>query len=109
MTPVEFAEGLKWIAGIVSAVLVLTGTVISIKKWYVNRRDKVIKKAQDDAAAKKREDQQDADIKRIKEENCLIMYGLSACLDGLLQLNCNHTVPRAKEKIDKYLNQMAHK
>lgn len=109
MTPVEFAEGLKWFAGIVSAVLVLTGAGISIKKWYVNRKERLIKKAQDEVNAKKREDQQDADIKRIKEENCLMMYGLSACLDGLLQQGCNHSVPRAKEKIDKYLNQMAHK
>jgi two-component system chemotaxis response regulator CheB len=48
------------------------------------------------------------DVHRLKEENCLICYALSACLDGLQQLGANHTVPLAKEKLDKYLNQQAH-
>ena len=47
-------------------------------------------------------------IQRIKDENCLICFGLSACLDGLQQLGANHTVPVAKDKLDKYLNQQAH-
>lgn len=52
---------------------------------------------------------QDEDIKRIKEENALIVFALSACLDGLQQLGANHTVPVAKNKLDKYINQQAHK
>ena len=50
----------------------------------------------------------EADVQRIKDENCLICFGLSACLDGLQQLGANHTVPVAKDKLDKYLNQQAH-
>ena len=49
------------------------------------------------------------DLKRVKEENSLICYALSACLDGLMQLGANHTVPDAKERLDKYLNEQAHK
>lgn len=56
---------------------------------------------------------QDAEIealkKRVREENTLMCYALSACLDGLQQLGANHTVPKAKDKLDKYLNQEAHK
>lgn len=52
---------------------------------------------------------QDEDIKRIKEEDTLIVFALSACLDGLQQLGANHTVPIAKDKLDKYINQQAHK
>lgn len=52
--------------------------------------------------------QHEDDIKHIKNENTLICYALSACLDGLLQLGCNHTVPDAKMKLDKHLNQQAH-
>ena len=48
------------------------------------------------------------DMRRIKEENYLICYALSACLDGLMQQGCNHSVPDAKAKLDKYLNQQAH-
>ena len=51
---------------------------------------------------------QDGDIKSIKKEMTLMCYCMSACLDGLLQLNCNHTVPKAKDKLDKYINQSAH-
>ena len=52
---------------------------------------------------------QTTEIARMKEENTLICYALSACLDGLQQLGANHTVPLAKDKLDKYLNQQAHK
>ena len=43
-----------------------------------------------------------------EEENCLLCYGLAACLDGLIQLGANHDVPIAKDKLDKYLNKKAH-
>ena len=44
----------------------------------------------------------------IEEENCLLCYGISACLDGLEQLGANHTVPIAKDTLDKHLNKKAH-
>lgn len=56
-----------------------------------------------------RQDRQDREIQRLKDENTLLCYGVSACLDGLIQLGANHTVPIAKDKLDKYLNQSAHK
>lgn len=43
-----------------------------------------------------------------KKENCILCYGLMAALDGLEQLGANHTVPLAKEKIQKHLNKVAH-
>ena len=51
---------------------------------------------------------QDREIERIKKENAILRFALSACLDGLIQLGANHTVPVAKEKLDKYLNEKAH-
>lgn len=51
---------------------------------------------------------QDVDIKKIKKEMTLVCYCMSACLDGLTQLGCNHTVPGAKDKLDKYINKAAH-
>ena len=56
-----------------------------------------------------KQNKQDVDIKAIKEEQTVICYGLSACLDGLQQLGANHTVPLARDKLDKYLNLQAHK
>lgn len=55
-----------------------------------------------------RQKKQDKELESIKEEQCLICYGLAACLDGLTQLGANHNVTTAKEKLDKHLNKAAH-
>lgn len=55
-----------------------------------------------------KQQKQDEDIASIKEENTIICYALMGCLDGLEQLGANHTVPAAKEKLDKHLNKKAH-
>ena len=78
-------------AEIISAACIIFGVIFAIYRWYL------------------KQNRQDIDIAKIKEENALICYALSACLDGLSQLGANHTVPVAKEKLDKYLNQQAHK
>lgn len=78
-------------AAVITAVTVVIGFIFRICQWYLGRK------------------KDNADIARIKEENCLICFALSACLDGLTQLGANHTVPVAKDKLDKYLNQQAHK
>ena len=42
------------------------------------------------------------------EERRLLMRGVMACLDGLEQQGCNHTVPSTKNEINEYLNEQAH-
>lgn len=78
-------------ASLITALGVILGVVFKVHKWYLKQK------------------QLEEEIKQIKEEDTLICYALSACLDGLQQLGCNHTVPDAKDKLDKYLNQQAHK
>lgn len=78
-------------ASLITALGVILGVVFKVHKWYLKQK------------------QLEKEIKQIKEEDTLICYALSACLDGLQQLGCNHTVPDAKDKLDKYLNQQAHK
>lgn len=75
---------------VLSAFAAILGVIVKIHTWII------------------KQDEQSAQIHKLKEENCLICYALSACLDGLGQLGANHTVPVAKEKLDKYLNQQAH-
>nr|DAE41522.1 MAG TPA: hypothetical protein [Caudoviricetes sp.] len=77
-------------AALLTALGSLFGAVFSAYRWYL------------------KQEKQDRDIARIKEENALICFALSACLDGLQQLGANHTVPIAKDKLDKYINQKAH-
>lgn len=79
------------IAAVITALGVIFGVIFAVYRWYL------------------KQNKQDEDIKHIKEENTLIVFALSACLDGLQQLGANHTVPIAKDKLDKYINQQAHK
>lgn len=94
-------QGIVLAGGVVSALGLLIGIILKVHKWYLTQEN------QTNQIADLRADH-NTDIKRIKEENALICYALSACLDGLSQLGANHTVPIAKAKLDKYLNQQAH-
>lgn len=49
-----------------------------------------------------------AKVRSLEEEDCLLCYGISACLDGLEQLGANHSVPKAKAELEKHLNKKAH-
>lgn len=79
------------LAALIAAVVAIFGVVFSMHKWFM------------------KQEKQDVDIKQLKEENTLIVYALSACLDGLEQLGANHTVTDAKNRLDKYINKQAHK
>lgn len=74
----------------ITSVGVLIGMLFTLFRW-LNKQKK-----------------QDTDIRGIKKEMTLICFCMQACLDGLEQLGANHTVPVAKEKLEKHLNKMAH-
>lgn len=84
------ADTLIKAAGVISALLAIFGAIFAVYRWYL------------------KQNRQDKEIEKIKTENTLICYGLSAALDGLIQLGANHNVTTAKEKLDKHLNQQAH-
>ena len=81
------------------------GTAIAffckVHKWYLKQEQQTA----DIAHLKERHTE---DVKKLNKENALVIYALSACLDGLSQLGANHTVPKAKEALDKHLNLQAH-
>lgn len=79
------------IASAITALGIIIGFIFKAIKWFLQQQ------------------KQKEEIKQIKEENTLICYALSACLDGLMQLGANHSVPDAKDRLDKYLNKQAHK
>lgn len=83
-----------FVAEIFGACSVLVGAILTVYKFYANT------KSQNDIQNKK--------IKQIQSEQTLICYALSACLDGLEQLGANHSVPLAKEMLQKHLNKAAH-
>lgn len=75
---------------LISSLGVITGLFVTVYKWFL------------------RQQKQDKEIEIIKKENAILCFALSACLDGLMQLGANHSVPSAKERLDKYLNEKAH-
>ncbi len=79
------------IAELISAIVVIFGVIFACYRWYL------------------KQNKQNEDIKAVKEENMLICYALQACLDGLEQLGANHTVTKAKEKLETHLNVSAHR
>jgi predicted histidine transporter YuiF (NhaC family) len=87
---------------VLGAVGVIFGLIFKAYGWYMKQQ------TQDTAIAELKKHHEE-DMKQVREENRLICYALSACLDGLMQLGANHTVPDAKTALDKYLNQQAHK
>ena len=58
------------------------------------------------SALKKEENEQ---IASIKTEQTLLTYGILACLKGLKEQGCNGPVTEAINKIERHLNEEAHK
>lgn len=52
---------------------------------------------------------QDDEIKAIKDEQVVIVYGVLACLKGLKEQGCDGPVTDAINKIEKHLNIEAHR
>ena len=67
-------------AALMGAVATLLGGLSAVHSWHQNR--------------------QDVDIQAMKEEMCLLTYGVLACLKGLQELDCNRPVTEAINKIE---------
>ncbi|MGN0457717.1 MAG: hypothetical protein ACI4IL_01930 [Eubacterium sp.] len=90
-------------AGAVATAVLTVFSIVKSVYSYVQKRQENARKLEEQNTV------QEQDIARLKEENTLICYGLIAALDGLEQLGANHIVPVAKNKLEKYINQQAHK
>ena len=75
---------------LLTAVVVIFSAVFAVYKWYLKKN------------------QQDVEIERVKSEQCLLTYGILACLKGLKEQGCNGPVTEAIAKIEKHINKQAH-
>lgn len=75
---------------LLTAVVVIFSAVFAVYKWYL------------------RQNEQDKEIERMKSEQCLLTYGILACLKGLKEQGCNGSVTEAIDKIQKHINKQAH-
>ena len=78
------------VASLVTALTVIFSAVFAAYRWYL------------------RQNQQDKEIEKMKSEQCLLTYGILACLKGLKEQGCNGPVTEAIHKIEKHVNQQAH-
>ena len=84
------------------AVVAIATLIAKLVRW-VDRQ----KKQDEDIKALRKHHEEDMAI--IKEENTLLVFGILACLKGLREQGCNGPVTETIDKIEKYLNQKAHK
>lgn len=77
-------------AAVIAALMTIGGVLIAILRWLVKQK------------------QQDIDIDDLKEEQCLLTFGILACLKGLQEQGCNGPVTEAVNKIEKHINKKAH-
>ena len=75
---------------LLTAVVVIFSVIFAVYKWYL------------------KQNQQDVEIERVKSEQCLLTYGILACLKGLKEQGCNGPVTEAIDKIEKHMNKQAH-
>lgn len=77
-------------ASVLSALAAFSSAIFAVYRWYL------------------KQEQQDAEIEKIKAEQCLLTYGILACLKGLKEQGCNGPVTEAIVEIEKHLNKKAH-
>lgn len=75
---------------VIGAITVIGGVIFSAYRWIL------------------KQNKQDSEIEKIKSEQCLLTYGILACLKGLKEQGCNGPVTEAINKIEKHINQAAH-
>lgn len=75
---------------LLTAGVVIFSAIFAVYKWYL------------------KQNQQDVEIERVKSEQCLLTYGILACLKGLKEQGCNGPVTEAIDKIEKHINKQAH-
>lgn len=88
-------------ASLLGALASIFAVLYKILKWFE-------KQQKQDDKIKELEEKHKEDVKEIRAEQRVICSGVLACLDGLEQLGCNHSVPKAKEQLEEHLNKIAH-
>ena len=85
------------------------GAVVAIATYFSKIVRWVDRQKMQDEDIKNLRKHHEEDMAIIKEENTLLVFGILACLKGLREQGCNGPVTETIDKIEKYLNQKAHK
>lgn len=77
-------------ASLLTALVAIFSAIFAVYRWYL------------------KQNKQDVEIEKMKSEQCLLTYGILACLKGLKEQGCNGPVTEAIDKIEKHINKQAH-
>lgn len=86
-----FKDVLLALAEILGAAAIVFGSMFAVYRWVLKQNN------------------QDEEIKSLKEEQTVICYGVLAALKGLKEQGCNGPVTQAINEMEKHLNKKAHK
>lgn len=89
-------------AAVISAMTVIVTLFIKVVR-FIDRQKKQDGELIDIRAM------HNADMASMKKEQTLLVYGILACLKGLKEQGCNGPVTEAINKIEKHINENAHK
>lgn len=77
-------------ASLLTALVAIFSAIFAVYRWYL------------------KQNKQDVEIEKMKAEQCLLIYGILACLKGMKEQGCNGPVTEAIIKIEKHINKQAH-
>ena len=89
-------------AAVVSALTVIITLFVKVVR-FIDRQKKQDGELSDIRAM------HNADMAAMKKEQTLLVYGILACLKGLKEQGCNGPVTEAINRIEKHINENAHK
>ena len=90
------------IASVLGALTAIGAVAYKAIKWFQTQEQQ----SRDIEGLKEQEKE---NIKQIQEEMCLLTYAVLACLKGLKEQGCNGPVTEAIGKVEKHINQAAHR
>ena len=98
---------------VITALTAIVAIIFKMVRWVDHQKEQDAMyedlKTQHDNDIDALKKSEAADIADIKNEQLILTYGILACLKGLKEQGCNGPVTEAINKIEKHLNQKAHK
>lgn len=89
-------------ASLLGAVTTIGIVIYRVIKWFQKQEKQTVDIEQ-------LREQEKENMKELNDEMCLLTYAVLACLKGLKEQGCNGTVTEAIGKLEKHINQKAHK
>ena len=96
------AESIITLSKIIGAAGIIFGVIIAFTKWLSKQE----KQSEDIEILHKRHDE---DLKSVQEELCVVNYAVLASLDALIQKGYGGNVAEAHGKLQKHINNKAHR